>query len=177
MLQTSMRAASKVSSFLPLRPVELEILVALADGERHGYAIHKEVAHRSGGQVELEPGTLYRALRRLLEGRLGVARLWLRTAGDFAWNVPSSHMRAADLGGLRQDLRTAARSLLRRPAFFIVATLTLALGIGANAAIFGAVNRVLLEPLPYPAADRLGIVCAKTLSEPQLSASSPELGD
>jgi DNA-binding PadR family transcriptional regulator len=69
-----MRATSSVSSFLPLRPIELEILVALADAERHGYAIHKEVARRTGGQVELEPGTLYRALRRLLEARLVVER-------------------------------------------------------------------------------------------------------
>jgi len=70
-----MRAADyRVTSFLPLRPVELEILVALADGERHGYAIHKEVARRTGGQVEIEPGTLYRALRRLLEARLVAER-------------------------------------------------------------------------------------------------------
>lgn len=50
----------------PLRPVEFEILLALAEGERHGYAIIQEVEARSDGAVRLETGTLYRALRRLV---------------------------------------------------------------------------------------------------------------
>jgi DNA-binding PadR family transcriptional regulator len=54
-------------SFLPLTPVAFEILLALADGERHGYSIMREVERRSSGTVSLHPGTLYRALARLLE--------------------------------------------------------------------------------------------------------------
>ena len=54
-------------SFLPLTPVAFEILLALADGERHGYSILQEVETRSGGTVALHAGTLYRALARLLE--------------------------------------------------------------------------------------------------------------
>jgi len=54
-------------SFLPLTPVAFEILLALADGERHGYSIMREVEQRSAGRVTLHPGTLYRALARLLE--------------------------------------------------------------------------------------------------------------
>lgn len=54
-------------SFLPLTPVAFEILLALADGERHGYSILQEVESRSGGAVSLHAGTLYRALARLLE--------------------------------------------------------------------------------------------------------------
>lgn len=54
-------------SFLPLTPVAFEILLALADGERHGYSILQEVEARAGGAVSLHAGTLYRALARLLE--------------------------------------------------------------------------------------------------------------
>ncbi len=57
-------------SFLPLTPVAFEILLALADGERHGYSIMREVSDRSRGAVTLHPGTLYRALARLLESGL-----------------------------------------------------------------------------------------------------------
>ena len=57
------------------------------------------------------------------------------------------------LDHLRQDLRHAVRSLLRTPAFTIVTILTLALGIGANTAIFSIVNGVILRPLAYPKPD------------------------
>ena len=55
---------------MPLTPVAFEILLALADGERHGYSILQEVDTRSGGAVSLHAGTLYRALARLLESDL-----------------------------------------------------------------------------------------------------------
>jgi DNA-binding PadR family transcriptional regulator len=58
------------ATFLPLTPVAFEILLALADGERHGYSILQEVESRSGGAVALHAGTLYRVLARLLESEL-----------------------------------------------------------------------------------------------------------
>ncbi len=59
------------SAFLPLTPVAFEILLALADGERHGYAIMRDVERRTGGALRLYPGTLYRTLERLMaEGLL-----------------------------------------------------------------------------------------------------------
>jgi len=60
----------RVEAFLPLTPVAFEILLALADGEQHGYSIMRAVAGRSGGTITLHPGTLYRALARLLESEL-----------------------------------------------------------------------------------------------------------
>ena len=55
-------------SHLPLTPATFEILMALVDGERHGYSIMTEVAERSEHAVRLGPGTLYGSLKRLLEG-------------------------------------------------------------------------------------------------------------
>ena len=56
-----------INEFVPLRPAVFEVLLTLADGPRHGYAIMQEVEERTEGSVRLLPGTLYRFLHRLVE--------------------------------------------------------------------------------------------------------------
>ena len=59
--------AAEVHALLPLPPATVHILIALADGERHGYAIIQEVAARTDGEVRLSAGTLYRSVQRMLD--------------------------------------------------------------------------------------------------------------
>jgi DNA-binding PadR family transcriptional regulator len=59
-------ASRKAEDMLPLTPAVLHILLALADGERHGYSIMQEVTQRAGGQVKMGPGTLYGSIKRML---------------------------------------------------------------------------------------------------------------
>jgi DNA-binding PadR family transcriptional regulator len=58
------------SDFIPLSPAAFHILVALAEGSRHGYAIMKDVTVSTSGEVKLNPGTLYTTIKRLLEDEL-----------------------------------------------------------------------------------------------------------
>ena len=57
-------------ALLPLPPASFHILVALSDADRHGYAVMREVADRTGGEVRLTAATLYRSIQRLLDQRL-----------------------------------------------------------------------------------------------------------
>jgi|SRR4051812_44284840 DNA-binding PadR family transcriptional regulator len=61
------RLTKSPESFLPLTPVAFEILLAVAEGERHGYDVMLEIERRSGGRISPNPGTLYRALDRLVQ--------------------------------------------------------------------------------------------------------------
>lgn len=109
-------------SFLPLKPVELELLLALAEQERHGYGLTQAVAERSEGVIQLEPGNLYRIIKRLLGLGL-VAESDRRPAPDlgeerrryYRITTLGERVAASELARLRAALRSAAgRAVSRR---------------------------------------------------------------
>src|SRR5262249_50270545 len=90
---------------------------------------------------------------------------------------PGNDRSAARRQSVMTELRSALRSLFKRPAFAAVAVLTLALGIGGNTAIFSVVNGVLLRPLPYPEPDRIVRMWEHTSRGSHVNVSTPNLRD
>ena len=64
------REPTEPEDFLPLPGDTFDVLVSLADGDRHGYAILQEIAERTNGRIRLSPSTLYAVVKRLLEAGL-----------------------------------------------------------------------------------------------------------
>src|SRR5688500_6952415 len=98
-------------------------------------------------------------------------------------NVPSLQQRSRDewrfrwLEEFRDDVRFAIRQMRRSPSFTLVATVTLALGIGANSAMFALADATLLRPLPYSDPDRLVMISERSATRPRMAASPLTLVD
>jgi DNA-binding PadR family transcriptional regulator len=84
-------------SLLPLKPVDLQLLLALADEERHGYGLVQEIADRTNGLVTLDPGNLYRVIKRLVDSDL-IAESDQRAAPELG-NERRRYYRLTALGG------------------------------------------------------------------------------
>jgi len=81
------------------------------------------------------------------------------------------------LGKLTRDLKYSLRTLHKNPGFACVVVITLALGIGANTAIFSFVNAVILNPLPFPDSDRLVVISEISKEGMEIGVSLPNFQD
>jgi putative ABC transport system permease protein len=114
-------------------------------------SLHVELRTREGIARGLDPA----AARAEAIRRLGDVAALKKTMAGLARKRDREMNLALRIDEFRADLEFAVRQLLHAPAFTLVATLTLALGIGANSAIFALVDATLLRPLPYRQPDRL----------------------
>ncbi|HEV3058734.1 MAG TPA: PadR family transcriptional regulator [Vicinamibacterales bacterium] len=102
-------------SLLPLTPAMFYVLVALADGETHGYAILKEVEHLTGGEVRLSTGTLYGIIKRLLgEGLVREQRVDEPRRRSYELTPFGRDVAKAEAARLEQTLAIARRKPLFR---------------------------------------------------------------
>lgn len=144
-------------------------------GLRRAEAIHDEIDEEMRFHIDMRAGENLRLGMPPDEAR----RAALKSFG----NVGRVKEIAYDIRGggvmetLLQDLRYGARMLLKNPGFTLIAVLTLALGIGANTAIFSVVYGVLLKALPYPEPDRLVAIHGSSNKTPRMAVAYPDYLD
>jgi putative ABC transport system permease protein len=124
------------------------------------------------GEYRDELCAVFAERRRRTSGVGPVAVLWLDAIRDVFVNAARVH---ADI--LRQDLRYARRGLTRKPGFAVTAVLVIALGIGANSAVFSLTDQVFLRPLPYADSDRLVKVWENVPGYTRMETSAPNFVD
>ena len=147
-----------------------ELAQHLADLYREGRDTgldHDAALARAAAALPQEPGTLAREIESASRALPGlIADRW-RVSLDESLLTPRRTAMLSDLG---RDVRYALRMLLRAPGFAVVVVVTLALGIGANAVIFSAIDAVLLHDAPVADPDRVAVVY--TTSGNQLYSTS-----
>ncbi|MEM9598017.1 MAG: ABC transporter permease [Acidobacteriota bacterium] len=119
-----------------------------------------------------EMGEVFAERRRAASGPGAVSGLWIETLADMVGAGLRAHL---DI--LRQDLRVTGRGLLRAPGFALTVVTVVALGIGANTAVFTVTDHVLLRPLPYDEPARLVQVWERHPEYRQMEASPPNFKD
>jgi putative ABC transport system permease protein len=142
----------------------------------------------------IRPGRLNRDLERELRfhvterieelqgagmSRGAAARLARQQFGNYTAHI--ERMRDMDiaegLDATLRNVRQSLRALVKSPAFSTTVVLTLALGIGANSAVFSAINSVLLRPLPFPNSDRIVSIAQIQAKTPQPNIAPARLED
>ena len=112
------RKNTGIAEIAALTPMEFEILLSLGGGARHGYAIIQDIGERSGGTLTVRPGTLYRAVARLLEAGI-VAEVDGNRRGDERrryYAITAEGRRLADIEARRlerQVITARARRLMK----------------------------------------------------------------
>jgi len=104
--------AHHIPDYLPLKPIDFELLLALSSEDRHGYGLVQAVSAHTGGLVELDPGNLYRVVKRLLADGLVAEAGHRDSAGDggerrryYRLTTLGGRVLAAEITRLREVLR------------------------------------------------------------------------